>query len=293
MKSTIIKNISIPSRLYYANKYEAVRSILGNDVEIEELNESNILLPNNNLIINVKYSMLNFNSFKIYKATKTKLLMELSDKYVIDEIIDTITDEKIKIKIISNFNITGDFKYISLWYYNSSYPEFSLYAKEVTKSNIFHSYCSVFDNSYLSYHGTAIEHILDPKKQFKSLVKSTLNINFKEESKAFHDFIKFKNNNFNNSCYDISYLKSLNLNENELNEKESETNPYIIDLSNSTPNDLNKFIGTTGVLLLSENRKNPFVVVKIPNEDLIITKNTINNLIIVLEYDGFNYNLLN
>lgn len=274
----ITKNLIIPNSIYYADPFSAVRSILGNDVEILELNISDLVLFNDKVIVNVKYKMLDFDAFKLYKVEKTKLLKQLSDRYIIDEIIDTITNEKINIKIIVDFNITDSPKYVYLKYYNSPYPDLTIYGKEVTKNDVFHSWCSIFDSLYLSYHGTSIKHILNEDKQFKTLTKKEIELNEKEELNAYNEMTAYKNNNFNNACYDIDYLKG-----------ETE----ILNLSNLTPKDLKKMINTTGILILSEFRKCPFCLIKIKNEESIITESTIENLIIVLEYDGYNFNLLN
>lgn len=274
----VIKNIIVPNNIYYADPYSAVRSILGNDVEIIELNVSDIILPNNNIIINVKYKMVDFDAFKLYKVEKTKLLKQLSDRYIIDEIEDTTTNEKINIKIIVDFNITDSPKYVYLKYYNSPYPDLTLYGKEITKNDVFHSWCSIFDSIYLSYHGVSIKHILNEDKTFKTLLSKSVELDEKKELEAYKELTALKNNNFNNACYDIDYLKG---------------DIEIINVSNLTPKDLKKMIGETGILILSEFRKHPFCLLKIKNNESKITSSTIENLIIVLEYDGFNFNILN
>ena len=273
---TVSKNFRFNDTIYNSDKEGTIRSVIGNDVKIIEYHESDIIIDNI-INVNVKYEMLNFNAFKLYKVEKTKLLKLLSDRYIIDEIIDTLTNERIKIKIIVDFNITDSPKFIYIKYFSSPYPDITLYGKEITINDVFHSWCSIYDAQYLSYHKTKIDHILKDDQQFKTLLKDNVKIDIEKELKAYEELTAFKNNNYNNTCYDITYLKG-----------ETE----IIDVSNQTPNDLRKLINETGILILSEFRFHPYALIKIKNTEVIITPQTIENLIIVLEYDGYNYNML-
>lgn len=284
MKTKISKNIIVPTSIYQSGIYSAVRSILGNDIEIIDVKESDLILPNNNVLICVEYNTFDFDNFRLYKIIKTRRLSQLSDKYVADEIIDTITNEVIKIKVMVNFNTTEE-KYILLKSYISPMPDILLYGKEINTTNVFHSYCSIFDTQYFTYHGTNVQLLLEPtdsKTKFKSLIKKSVNPpNVGIELECLRNFIKFNGNNFNNIVYDISYLNLKSLNESNL-----------VDISELTPNDLYALIGTTGILLISENRHYPFVVCKIDNDDAVLTESTIINLLAVIEYDCYNYNLL-
>ena len=155
-----------------------------------------------------------------------------------------------------------------------------LYGKEINKSNVFHAYCSIFDTYHFTYHGSSIKPIINDDKQFSTLI-SVNSPDLQVETDILKSFIKFSSNSFNNTVYDISYINSPSI------------KIEIFDVSKLTPNDLFKWIGQTGIIIISEKRKHPFVIGKIENDDIIITESTIINVINVLEYDGYNLKLLN
>ena len=85
--------LRFPSSIYYADPYAAIRSVLGNDIEILDYKESNIILPDSNILVNVKYSAIDFDLFKLWKIEDTKITSQQSQKVVATKLRDTITNE--------------------------------------------------------------------------------------------------------------------------------------------------------------------------------------------------------
>ena len=172
IKEIQTKNIEIPSRIFYANPDAAIKSILGDDIEIIKVDENHILLPNQRILVNVQYKSFDFNNFELFEITSSKRLSQLSDKYISDEIKNVRTQKIIKLKVMVNFNENENKKhYITLKNYDSI--DYSLFGKEITFDNVFHAYCSVFDSYYFSYHGSYIEPILKDDEAFASLITSS------------------------------------------------------------------------------------------------------------------------
>ncbi len=59
--------LRFPSSIYYADPYAAIRSVLGNDVEILDYKESNVILPDSSILVTVQYSAIDFDLFKLCK----------------------------------------------------------------------------------------------------------------------------------------------------------------------------------------------------------------------------------
>ena len=106
--------LRFPSSIYYADPYAAIRSILGNDVEIISFNESNVILPDSTILVNVEYSSIDFDAFKLWEVEETKIISQQSQKVVATKLKDTITGNELdsttkdknlppKIVVISNY----------------------------------------------------------------------------------------------------------------------------------------------------------------------------------------------
>lgn len=298
------RNITLPSNIYYTNPYSAVRSILGNDVEIINIEESDIILPNDSILLKVDYKMIDFNSFKLYKVVETKALSQQSNKKISTVLVDTITNEQLTDRNImvmttntSNFYVFLKYSTIS----NSTQPSnniTSYYGLEVSTPNaVLHSYCSIFDSNYLSYHGNDIPAILKDNERFnKYNIKIDASVEF--ETQNYKQLTKIKNNNFTSTCYDISYLKDVDkintYNMVEFNDANFKTlkQPTLLNLINAKVSDLNNLKNNKGIIIVSQFRQSPFVILFIPSDSEIITDSTLSNLRTVLDYDIFNYNLL-
>lgn len=301
------KNIILPSTLYYNNPIKSVRSILGNDVTIINTTVNDIILHNNNILVNVEYSTLDFNAFELYEVLDVKGLSTQSNKYVATKIKNLLTSKIIETNVILN-EPTNVSSYIFIKCFNIvTNSDISYYGIIVkTKVDCLHSYSSIFDTQYLSYHGTSIKHIITESVNFSSIVKETKSNNTKpntskevsssisREVDAFKE-LKLSNNNFNLQVYDTSYL---HINFDTVSDvvelkdyKPNTETPTLIDVSSSSLNDLiETFNNVKGLILVSKFRINPCVILFVPIDNITITINQLENLSIMLEYDLYNLN---
>ena len=113
--------LRFPSSIYYADPYAAIRSVLGNDVEIINFKESNVILADNTILINVEYSAIDFDLFKLWKIEETKITSNSTQKIVATKLKDTITSKSLsdstdKIVIVSNYSENSKYKLIYIKY---------------------------------------------------------------------------------------------------------------------------------------------------------------------------------
>ena len=333
MKSNLKITLELPSSIYYADNYASIRSILGNDVEIISVSPKPLILPNNQILVDVEYSALDFNSFIIYKILETKILNNMSSKVIITKMYNPVNKSEISELVLSLNSKINPGDYISLHYMsNANYRNriinesknvgenedletsknklqlqnqiIKYYYTPVTKSSILKSYCSVIDTSFLSYHGSTIQHT----PIYDDIIKETKKeqISDKDEIEKIKEYLSsqnltFSSNNFsfskntaiNSSILNDKNIKSINFKdfENEVNNLND--NIYNIILNGCKYSDLFKLNGTTGIIIVLKCRNNINSFIFIPDCVNIITEYVINNLITVLEYDNFNYNLLN
>ena len=301
--------LEFPSSIYYADKYAAVRSILGNDVAILNIVEQPIILPDNIILVDVEYSALDFNTFEVYKVLETKVLNSMSSENVItklySEISKTEITEIIKCPVKINVNDYVIIRYTSNanYAFQNSQNSISIryYASKVSTSTILKSYCSIIDTSFLSYHGSTIPHtsIYDSKIKNISISKSassTASSTAKSILNSLKD-IDLQSNNFSKAKKTLSINSSQNIIEIDFNKflniSENISDIYEINLKDCKYSDLMKLKNMTGIIYVSKDRSilNSFIF--IPDSKNIITEYIIDNLILVLEYDTFNYELLN
>lgn len=293
-KSFKEENLTLPSAFYYADPYAAVRSILGNDVSIISLKVLDIILPDECIVVYVKYSSIDFDSFKLYKVLNTKILSQQSNKCVATELQDTITGEIIKDKLVL-LRMESHKKefYITIKYFQNinSASDIVYYGTEVNPENFKSSFISIFDSRYLSYHGS----LLQPPKIEKA---KGSDLDATAETEAFYNLIKVKNNNFTNACFDASYIHKYYVSTLQalpifkVSDAKGISEDCILDLEGDISN-LDKLIGMNAVLIISGSRKNILSCILIHSISDILTKNAIDNAKIVLSYDVYNANLLN
>lgn len=312
--------LRFPSSIYYADPYAAIRSVLGNDVEIINFKESNVILPDSSILINVEYSAIDFDLFKLWKIEETKITSNSTQKIVATKLIDTITSKPLsdsidKIVVISNYSENSKYKLIYIKYLdrinllgNNANIKYYGFAPQ-TKSEVLHSYCSIIDTKFLSYHGNKLT-----APSISNLDKSQYNqINVQNEIKALQKLSSngIETNNFTNSNFDLSAIYNLigdsklesgqnSKIENSLNEiklNEVSTKSGIINLNNLKPDEIKKaLVGQKGILILSKFRDNIMSVVYLntnQSNNIHITENIIDNLLLVINYDCYNLNLWN
>ncbi len=288
------KELIIPSYIYYKDPIQAVKSLLGNDVEIISTKVNHIILHNGYISVCVNYKALDFNSFKLYKVLETKLLTVNTNTYVATKIQDTITNEIITTPV--KLGVKGNsFKYIYIIYINTlnqiSYGGVNIKSKH----DIFHSYSSLFDSKYLSYHGTTIPKLVKDNEPLNKLFEYKSKNILENDIKSLNNLLT-KNNNYSKTVYTLSSsdLKGIKYKSLEELIKEFETISKVsglIDLSNYSLNDLLKLLlNKKGNIILSNQRDNPFMCyISLDNNYHLLTENVLNNLITVVSYDAFNY----
>ena len=288
------KELVIPSYIYYKDPIQAVKSLLGNDVEIISTKVSHIILHNGYISVCVNYKALDFNSFKLYKILETKLLTANTNTYVATKIQDTITNEIITTPV--KLGVKGNsFKYIYIIYINTlnqiSYGGVNIKSKH----DIFHSYSSLFDSKYLSYHGTSIPKLVKDNEPLNKLLEYKSKNILENDIKSLNNLLT-KNNNYSKTVYTLnsSDLKGIKYKSLEELIKEFETKSKVsglIDLNNYSLNDLLKLLlNKKGNIILSNQRDNPFMCyISLDNNYHLLTENVLNNLITVVSYDAFNF----
>lgn len=288
------KELVVPSYIYYKDPTQAVKSLLGNDVEIISTKVNHIILHNGYISVCVNYKALDFNSFKLYKILETKLLTVNTNTYVATKIQDTITNEIITTPV--KLGVKGNsFKYIYIIYINTlnqiSYGGVNIKSKH----DVFHSYSSLFDSKYLSYHGTSIPKLVKDNEPLNKLLEYKSKNILENDIKSLNNLLT-KNNNYSKTVYTLnsSDLKGIKYKSLEELNKEFETKSKVsglIDLSQYSLNDLLKLLlNKKGNIILSNQRDNPFMCyISLDNNYHLLTENVLNNLITVVSYDAFNF----
>lgn len=288
------KELVVPSYIYYKDPIQAVKSLLGNDVEIISTKVNHIILHNGYISVCVNYKALDFNSFKLYKILETKLLTVNTNTYVATKIQDTITNEIITTPV--KLGVKGNsFKYIYIIYINTlnqiSYGGVNIKSKH----DVFHSYSSLFDSKYLSYHGTSIPKLVKDNEPLNKLLEYKSKNILENDIKSLNNLLT-KNNNYSKTVYTLnsSDLKGIKYKSLEELNKEFETKSKVsglIDLSQYSLNDLLKLLlNKKGNIILSNQRDNPFMCyISLDNNYHLLTENVLNNLITVVSYDAFNF----
>ena len=283
--------LELPSTIYYKDPYATIRSILGNDITINSIFEHTIILPNNNILVDVTYSSLDFNSFIIYKTLETKTLNNITSKTIITKIYDPIQEKEldvlimcpvksdyITIKYLSNVNFSSD----------KNIKYYSLPVNTSTTSNIFHNYCSAIDTSFLSYHGTSIPHT--PKFN----ISNTLSCgDISKELSKLSNISSIASNNFSKPHTLLSTpLADINFELINLKDFKDPFKNYIISLDKCTYSDIYKLIDSKAIIIINKYRINCNSIIYISDLQSNITKEIVDNVITVLDYDLFNMNML-
>jgi len=295
--------LRFPSSIYYADPYAAIRSVLGNDVEIKEFKESNIILPDNSILVNVVYSAIDFDLFKLYIPEETKLMSQQSQKVVATKIRDSITGQELddsKMVVISNYNPKvpkqGMFiKYLDRINFGNSSIKYYGFVPQ-TKSDVLHSYCSLIDSQFLSYHGSKLKA---PEVQISDHGKLNPPVEWEAIQKLALTGIE--TNNFTNSLLDISVIFKGHSTQSENIECEitpQDKRSGFINF-NKYPEEtlINSMAGKNGILLMSKYREALGCVLYLDTSEssgnsVVITEDIVKSLLLIIKYDTFNLNLL-
>lgn len=289
---SVSTNLQIPSSIYYADPYAAVRSVLGNDVELVSVNEQPMYLPDSNVLVNVEYKMLDFDIFRLYKIITSKTLNNISSQTVATQIQDTRTKDMINTLVIISSSQTSYMfiKCIATVNATMTPMQIKYYGVPVMKpADVLHSFSSVVDAEFISYHGTQLTHGME------KIPKLTLNSH--TETSAFRQLMTLKSNNYTGISHPIIKLMSTvgqsDLDIIKLKDISSTlTKPCILDMSDMTPSQIvDKLVGK-GIIIVSEMRECLWAVVYIPSDDAHITSQCIDKLLILLSNDAFNYDVM-
>jgi hypothetical protein len=285
------KNVSlrIPDNIYYSNPYAAVRSILGNDVQIININPSDVILNNNDILVNVDYKSIDFNSFKMYEIVETKILSNQSRETIATKVKDTITNEIIEQNIILYSDEIIDItpgKFIFIKYIdNVNYMNLQYYGEVLNVHNVLHSYCSIIDTQFLSYHGNDIPNVDVDYSSIKSEIDPEL------ESKAYYKLLSISPNNYTNSNFDLSNIYSKfgynNATLKTIDKYPTTKGIYIISNWNTS-----EFVNKHGILIVSKYRHHPLAIIFISSDSDMITKQNIDDMFKMLSYDLYNMRML-
>ena len=293
---SVSTNLQIPSSIYYADPYAAVRGILGNDVELVSVNEQPMYLPDSNVLVNVEYKMLDFDIFRLYKIITSKTLNNISSQTVATQIQDTRTKDIINTLVILSTPPSQTsymfIKCIATVNATMTPMQIKYYGVPVVKpADVLHSFSSVVDAEFISYHGTQLTHSVE------KIPKLTLNSH--TETSAFRQLMTLKSNNYTGISHPIIRLMST-VGQSDLDiiklkdiSSTSLTKPCILDMSDMTPSQIvDRLVGKDGIIIVSEMRECLWAAVYIPSDDAHITSQCIDKLLILLSNDAFNYDVI-
>lgn len=167
--------ILIPHIVYQKNPIKAIKGLLGNDVNIISYTISDVMTTNEEFLIKVVYSSVDFSPFEIYKVKDVKRINTNSDKYigVLCDCCDSCDNETSKISktinkessketqkttyIKLNQNVKECYVKINTLTQNNIDEDIIYYGDIITNiQDIMTNFCSAFDTVKLSYHGTNI-----------------------------------------------------------------------------------------------------------------------------------------
>lgn len=302
------KRLVIPSSEFNKDEYSAIRSVLGNDVFIKSYTKNDIVLPNGQLIIDVEFEQIDFNSFKIYKVSNAKQLNVNSDKYIVEF---THENNPVYVKLIKpKLSKESDGFYIRLYSCKQETPYESeklnqlydpltihYYGLQVLDyTDIQHDFCSIFGNSKLSYHGTQLETKLD--NNFKNVIgkipKEIINVDTKKEMKAFTELNTitkdYVSNYYNISCFKksdlINEMKVVTpKDENDYKEIQKYSN-CIVDFRELNRFTLGKLLSNLhfGFIILT-NTRSPTTMIYFNDKDYVLEDKMINYTVLTICLD--------
>lgn len=308
MITRLQKRLIIPSVEFNKDEYSAIRSILGNDVFIKSYTKNDIILSNDQLIIDVEYEQIDFNTFEIYKVSNAKQLNVNSDKYIVEF---KHNDEPIYVKLIKpKLSKPDDSFYIKLYSCKQETPlEFEkinplyspltihYYGLQINDyQDIQHDYCSIFGSDRLSYHGSKLTTKLD--NQFKNIINNIpteiTTVNSKRELLAFTELNTiskdYVTNYYNMSCFKkadlVNEMKIITpKNENDITEILKQQS-CIIDFRELNRFTLGKLLSNLhfGFIILT-NSRSPTTLIYFNNKDYVLENKMINYSILTICLD--------
>ena len=302
---SLYKTIIISASLYYANPQETIHSVLGNDIEIISIKESNVILSDGEILVTVEYKSLDFNNFILYKVIETKSLSLSSSKIIATKLINTIDNTELNDLVIVNDQVKNvKYPYIFINYIgiqNASKDSIKYFGTFITSpENVLKSYCSVIDTEYLSYHGTTLTHT----KDFEKMIIPKFKLDAAKESEAYFNLNSVLSNKFTNTTFSLGHILTrfgltsssidiLDVVELKNLSKSSINKPVILSISGVKIDDIRKeLLNKRAIIVISKFRINPYAVIYIPSDADVLRSENIESMLLVLDYDNYNYNMV-
>jgi hypothetical protein len=246
--------IKVPSEEYYRNKDKLIKSFIGSDVKIQEINKLDFVF-NNNVVIDVKYTNLTFDPCKLYyvKTSELKSLEINSDKKLIEidgEVIAISIPSKYKnlsiIPIYINRCIKNDFQ--------SNNTPYEYYG--MINMIPLHNYCTNLSSpssKFTVINDEIPENLTSPLKNI-----------FSEEqiTRGYEELLK--SSPYKNFINKIEKIKSVN----EI--KSNNETAYIIDV--------NEICNISKGIIYCSKYRNIYDVLYIPSLTTFVTRDDINTL---------------
>lgn len=281
--------ILIPHIIYQKDPIRAIKSKLGNDVELISYTTSDALTTNEEFIVKVVYKSVDFSPFELYKVKNVKRLNTNSDKYIgeIDEIPKTyvklnanVKECFVKLNTLTQNNVDNDIIY---------YGDIISSVDDITSN-----FCSAFSTTKLSYHGSKIEINIPKNQKLKDITKIKLTQNqFSDKDKKLFDEFQSMSHEYSRNYFDIGYLKQQISNKiNILSPDSIIKNNGLYSAENLTIEELSSVLKQTknGILFMLARRTLPYYFVYIQNHETVIKPHLIEHMLIIMAKDIENIN---
>lgn len=283
--------ILIPHIVYQKNPIKAIKGVLGNDVDILSYTISDAMTTNEEFLIKVVYSAVDFSPFEIYKVENIKKINTNSDKYVgkicqMNAAKDTLT-HPCYVKL--NANVKECYVKINTLGQNNIDDDIIYYGDIINSiQDVMTNFCSAFYTTKLSYHGTNIKVDLDFDKVVGDLLpKYKTNLSESPEDKKIFDDFQSMSHDYSRNYFDISYLKAAFSSKVYMLDQDSLVKRIgIYSFEGLSLNQLKQVLmkTKTGIFFLLSERTNPFYFIYIPS-DFAVNPHMIEHFITVIGKD--------
>lgn len=284
---TFEQEILIPHIVYQKNPIKAIKSKLGNDITIVSYTVSDMMTTNEEFLVKVVYTAVDFSPFEIYKVSDVKRVNTNSDKYI------GKTENGVCVKL--NSNVKEAFVKLNTLTQSNTTDNIVYYGDIITSpQDIMTNFCSAFCTIKLSYHGTAITSSIPKDVKLKDVLKSKSDTPDEGilNKKVFDDF-QSMSHDYSRNYFDISYLKQQISNKiTVLKTEDIVKTPGIYSAENLSLNELNEVLKKTktGIFFMLSGRSNPYIFIYLPNHEMSIKPHLIEHMLIVMAKDIENIN---
>ena len=270
------KELRIPANYYMTDNMIAIKSLLGCNTKIIEYSTSDVILPNNEILVYVKYQSLVVGEIYLINPTDVKLFNEHENKYIV--------------------NIEGSLVYI-LDFNKSTKSKFLIKLYSYPTSGLINYYGIIIKNSEELFN--SYSSVLSPNKEFEitfdeSTIATTLFNNefkFSKDVKSF-EILDGQTKNQSNGIYNYSVWKNKNdfIEIKDISKLTDEMNAIcLVDDYEKLKSKLQEL--KYGILILINTRSCPNSFIYLQS-DLKLKDIMINNLVNLMKIDCHNYKLM-